>query len=313
MTTTIETADRPGVTIRCCGYTLDNAPEHLGEFRDSTDALHDVEELRGHMAKDGYLFLPGLLDRQQVLDARREVCQRLYDKGFLKSGSDPMQGIISGTKSSNFMPEVITRGNQPLKRVLYEGAMMEFWERFFGHPIRHFDYTWFRSVFPGPATPSHCDVVYMGRGTPDLYTAWTPIGDADAQLGGLMILEGSNNHQKLRTTYCRMDVDAFCANRDGPAGLDEWQKGTDGHLSEDPNRIRRSLGGRWLYCRQFRAGDVLVFSVFTVHAGSDNQSPDRIRLSSDSRYQRADEPVDERWIGENPVAHGPGGKRALIC
>ena len=62
----------------------------------------------------------------------------------------------------------------------------------------------------------------------------------------------------------------------------------------------------------FRMGDLLVFSMFTVHASLDNQT-NRIRLSSDTRYQRAADPVDERWIGENPVGHGPGGKRAMIC
>ena len=30
---------------------------------------------------------------------------------------------------------------------------------------------------------------------------------------------------------------------------------------------------------------------------------DRYRISCDTRYQRADEPVDERWVGENPKAH----------
>jgi hypothetical protein len=33
-----------------------------------------------------------------------------------------------------------------------------------------------------------------------------------------------------------------------------------------------------------------------------NQS-DRFRLSCDTRYQRADQQVDERWVGEEPKAH----------
>jgi len=190
---------------------------------------------------------------------------------------------------------------------------MEFWREFLGGEVRHFDYTWFRTIFPGPGTASHCDVVYMGRGTPRLYTAWTPIGDIDTELGGLMILEGSNNHRKLRESYCKMDVDSYCENREGPAGLDAWQKGTGGWLGKNPNQIQKSLGGRWLTTPLYRAGDVLVFTVFTVHAGMDNQTANRIRLSSDSRYQLASEPADERWIGENPVGHGPGAKRGLIC
>ena len=62
----------------------------------------------------------------------------------------------------------------------------------------------------------------------------------------------------------------------------------------------------------FKAGDVLVFGMATVHASLDNQS-DRCRLSSDSRYQLASEPVDERWIGANPIAHGPAGKKGKAC
>jgi len=44
----------------------------------------------------------------------------------------------------------------------------------------------------------------------------------------------------------------------------------------------------------------------------DNQT-NKVRLSTDTRYQLASEPIDERWIGENPPAHGPAGKRGLIC
>ena len=58
---------------------------------------------------------------------------------------------------------------------------------------------------------------------------------------------------------------------------------------------------RWL-TTDYRAGDLLVFSMYTTHCSLDNTS-DRIRLSSDTRYQLASEPLDERWIGENPIAH----------
>jgi hypothetical protein len=50
--------------------------------------------------------------------------------------------------------------------------------------------------------------------------------------------------------------------------------------------------------------------MFTLHCSLDNQSPvNRIRLSSDSRYQLASEPADERWIGADPIAHGPAAQR----
>jgi hypothetical protein len=58
--------------------------------------------------------------------------------------------------------------------------------------------------------------------------------------------------------------------------------------------------------------DVLVFGMYTMHASLDNQT-DRWRLSTDSRYQLASEPADERWIGEHPPGHGPAAKVHAIC
>ena len=60
-------------------------------------------------------------------------------------------------------------------------------------------------------------------------------------------------------------------------------------------------------------GDLLVFPMYTIHASLDNQTENLLRLSTDTRYQLASEPVDERWVGENPIAHGPESKRSIIC
>ena len=47
--------------------------------------------------------------------------------------------------------------------------------------------------------------------------------------------------------------------------------------------------------------------MFMLHGSLDNRSKlGRVRLSSDARYQLASDPIDERWVGENPVAHGEG-------
>jgi ectoine hydroxylase-related dioxygenase (phytanoyl-CoA dioxygenase family) len=192
--------------------------------------------------------------------------------------------------------------------------MIELYERFLGEPVRHYDFTWVRAISPGTGTAPHCDHVYMGRGTSELYTAWTPLGDVSYELGGLMVLEKSHLHQPLRENYCRKDVDAFCSNRRG----DDWEQmggggniRTGGWLSPHPAKLRNRLGGRWL-TTEYRAGDLLTFSTFLVHASLDNRT-DHIRLSSDSRYQRASEPADERWIGPNPIGHGPQAKRGMIC
>ena len=85
----------------------------------------------------------------------------------------------------------------------------------------------------------------------------------------------------------------------------------DGRLASNPVALREKLGGRWL-TTEYQMGDVLVFGMGTVHASLDNQS-NGYRLSADSRYQLASEPVDERWIGANPLKHGSKAKRGRIC
>jgi hypothetical protein len=99
---------------------------------------------------------------------------------------------------------------------------------------------------------------------------------------------------------------------DRPAAGREW----GGEIADDAVELRSRWGGRWLTAPQFRMGDVLIFTMKTVHAGTDNDT-DLLRLSIDSRYQLAASPVDERWVrgehGEAPIGHGLAGKLAKIC
>ena len=310
------------------GEAMDAGADALGELRHSRDIIRDPEAQRLRLAEDGYLFLPGLLCREEVLEARREVLRRLARAGVVDDTDHPlMDGVVlPGAGLAN--AHDLARDNAPLERVLYAGPMIAFYEGLLGGPVRHFDYTWFRAKMPGPSvTQPHYDVVFMGRGTKDLRTSWTPLGDVPREHGGLLVLEGSHRLQEVRRTYGAADVDMYCENRgDGArivpdaqaAGREltaeeqqriEWQG--RGHYSPDAIATRRELGGRWLTA-DYRAGDLLILSMYTMHASFDNRS-DRIRLSSDSRYQLASEPVDERWIGDDPMLHGIRAKRGLIC
>lgn len=293
---------------------LDTSPEAFGWLRDSSDAAEDAEELRIRMAEDGYVFLPGYLNRDEVVEARRVCVEKLAAAGQLDEHFDPMEAVAAPQSQVKFMPE-LAQDNPALMNVLYSGPMVAFYEKLLGGPVRHFDFTWFRAVSPGRATPPHMDVVYMGRGTKNLFTSWTPLGDIDLETGGLIVLEKSHQHERLNKNYGAKDVDTFCTNRRNE-GFTKMGGGGNisdgGWLSRTPNTLRKNLGGRWLTASQYRMGDLLAFSVFTVHASLDNHS-NRIRLSSDSRYQLASEPADERWIGESPIGHGPAGKRGMIC
>jgi ectoine hydroxylase-related dioxygenase (phytanoyl-CoA dioxygenase family) len=212
----------------------------------------------------------------------------------------------------HFRPER-TRSSAELQRLLFDGPMIEFFEGFLEGDVRHFDYIWLRSVVPGKGTAPHGDSVFMNRGTTRLYTAWTPLGEIDTRLGGLIVLENSHKLDEIRNTYGQRDVDTYCDDDPNEAEYLETGKWAwNGQLSDDPVQLREDLGGRWLTA-DYRPGDVLIFTMYTLHASLDNQSENLLRLSTDTRYQLASEPVDERWIGEDPIAHGPEGKKAIIC
>ena len=76
--------------------------------------------------------------------------------------------------------------------------------------------------------------------------------------------------------------------------------------------VSMNTEGARLLTADFRAGDLCLFGMFTLHGSVDNASPaGRVRLSVDTRWQAADQPMDERWAGPDPKGHGGKGYGAL--
>jgi hypothetical protein len=294
------------------GHALDMDEDKIGLLRDSSGAIDDVEELRQRLEQDGYLYMNGVLDKDLVMDARRSLTDRMNAEGILDPAHPTIDAVCKLGSGYGFKPE-FTRDNKEVQTLLYSGNLTDFYTKFYGEEIRHYDYTWLRAIGPGKGTNPHCDLPYMGRGTHRHMTAWVPYGEIDFTLGGLMVLEGSHRRMDLLENYVFRDVDAFCDNKP-----EQKQKADDGGwtftgtLSHNPPSVRNKFGGRWLVT-EFEPGDFLTFGMFTVHASLDNRTENRLRISSDSRYQRASEPIDERWVGINPVAHSRAGKRGRVC
>jgi phytanoyl-CoA dioxygenase PhyH len=311
------------------GYALD--PTEFGEFADSSHLLGDVTRLRQRILDDGYLYLPGFFKRADVLAARQVVTDRLMAQGFLDPDHPSIDGVVADVtivnSKSAFRPPTghnpeqikaynaddLTRQNRPLLDLLHQGKLIDFFAGYFGGPVLHYNYIWFRAVGPGMGTPPHCDMVYMGRGTPNLMTTWVPLGDTPLNVGGLMILENSHQQAGRLQHYLSRDVDEYCSNSPNAEKiksgelLHEW----DGVLSKNPASLREKLGGRWLTA-EYHAGDVLIFTMRTVHASLDNQS-NQVRLSVDTRYQLQSEPADERFMVENPVPYSVDFKKGRVC
>ena len=300
------------------GKPLDTKSESYGELRSSADSSDDFDELRARFEADGYLYLPGLLDRDTLGAARQTMLEALAGLDFIDTDYPLSDGIAKREIAVSAREMVgLSKNNEPLRQALYGGAMIEFYERFLGGPVRPLDFTWCRVKSSGTetATNPHYDIVFMGRGTKNLYTSWTPLGDIPRQMGGLMILENSHRLEEIKATYGQSDVDVYCTNEpdvnDRDSEQRRWQGSGTGTYAFDAIALREELNSRWLTA-DYELGDLLVFSMYTMHASMDNLT-NRLRLSTDTRYQLASEPVDERWIGENPIAHGPEAKKGIIC
>lgn len=261
--------------------------KYLDYLTDSTELLSNAEAMRARMANDGYLLLRSVLDKELVLEARRQMMEILAEEGQLDPAFPIMDGVRNPDSQGGFRGGDRKLTDVPaFVELVRAGNLIRFWETFLGGEVRPFDFRWLRVVPPGSFTGAHYDVVYMGRGTLNLYTTWTPLGDISYDMGPLAILQGSHRFEKVKETYGKMDVD-----RDHVQG---W-------FSNDPLELVEKYGGIWKTA-EFEAGDVLVFGMFTMHASFKNTS-NRFRMSSDTRYQLASEQADERWIGEKPIAH----------
>jgi hypothetical protein len=266
---------------------LELGGRYLGSLREANDLLPDPAALQARMEEDGYLLLRGLHGVEKVRAARRLILENLDSNEQIDRAYPLMEGVVKeGARGAFFGGSKALTRVPAFLNVVESPEIMGFFAHFLQGDVLTFDYKWLRVIGPGDFTGAHYDIVYMGRGTHNLYTCWTPLGDVPYKKGPLAILVGSHRFEHIRETYGRMDVD-----RDHVTGA----------FSNDPTEMVDHFGGQW-QTTEFAMGDVIIFGMYTMHGALSNVS-NSYRLSCDTRYQRADEPVDERWIGENPMAH----------
>ena len=265
------------------GYReVDFPGSDLGQLRESQDLLDNSKSLRQRLRDDGFLLLRGLIDRSLVSHARRTVLAHLQEKHALVPNTPMLEGVMpNGGRSVQMMGRKGIAHHHSVLSVLENEALFKLFDSLFDEPALSFPYKWLRAVGNEQYTGAHFDYVYMGRGSARLHTVWIPFGDIPVEQGALAICVGSHkldSFARIRQTYGRMDVD-----RDG----------IEGWFSRDPMEIVERYGGQW-QTTAYRAGDVVIFGMHTMHASTTNLT-NRFRLSCDVRFQPAADPVDERW------------------
>jgi hypothetical protein len=242
-------------------------------FLDSTEHLGDAATLKRRLDRDGYIFLRGLLPREDVLDVRRQGLEVAARSGWLDT-SYPVEEAIANPAAATIDPEqpyldVLGRMYhlEALHALQHHPNVIGLFERIFGEPVLPRPRLIPRCIFPQRpefTTSPHQDYPYV-QGTQEVYTMWTPLGDCPTEMGPLQVAERSH-----------LDgVREFKITANAAAGLEVV----------DP------LDGAWVSA-DFAAGDAVIFHSMTVHKGVPNLS-NRLRQSVDFRFQRASEPITE--------------------
>ncbi len=223
------------------------------------------------MRRDGYLFLPRLLPRDDVAAVQRQVGTIARDAGWLR-GDRPVEDAVAEMSGFCVDPEptylkTLRRINrlEDYHALKHHPALIGLLERMLGGPILPHPRVLMRNIFPQReeyTTKAHQDFPNV-QGTTEVYTAWLPLIDCPMEVGPLQIAAGSH-------TAGVYDFDI--------AG------GAGGIEITDP------LDGSWVSA-DFAAGDVLLFHSMTVHKGVANRSG-RLRMSMDVRYQLVSEPFN---------------------
>lgn len=279
--------------LAASGHEVETTPDVFGELEDSSSIVGDLAALRERFRADGYVFLRGLLPSDVVLSARHEILTKYAIVGEVDD-RHPVMDAVPGDRHGVFdtnmraFTESVRTGHHYESVILHERLLSVIGGLLEGEAVP-FTMRWPRLVRPGEGCGFHCDGPYMNRGTDRHLSCWTPLGHIEPANSGLMVLEGSHTNPDLRAGYLSMDAD-----RDGLVWLDE-----------DPTVVRQRYGRRWL-TTTYEPGDVLIFTMDTLHGAFDNAMSDRCRLSTDSRYYVAGEVPDPRWNGDDINPHGPG-------
>ncbi|AKU18764.1 phytanoyl-CoA dioxygenase family protein [Luteipulveratus mongoliensis] len=268
------------------GYVLDESDSRLGRLEPvPRRELGDRALLWERLRRDGYLYLRKALDPAYVMAFRRHYFETLAESGLVNAGTDPADGIsgagdLDRARFRELLFGRIVPGREYADFCTQPALRDWFAWLFEADPFLHRRKI-IRHGRPGEAgigtaTQAHYDLVYLREGTDRLLSAWIPLGDCPLARGGLTYLEGSHHVVRRHEASERRQHPAASITADLPA------------LAEQHD-------ARWLVA-DYEAGDVVVHSPHIVHASLDNTDPDGVmRLSTDIRYQRRDDPIDWRW------------------
>ncbi len=276
-----------GTSVRMGGRQLVFG-EHMTKLEDANDVLGDSAGLRRRLQEEAFLLVRGFHDVDLVLGARAELLREIERQGGIAPGTNLDDAIIAD--NNGYLPDGnrigvaddVFRGMTSLLELTTGEHMMKFFDLLLDGRSTTYTHKWLRVYQPGTATDIHYDAPFMGRDAPEsVITAWSPLGRVTLDMGPITLVPGSNRLENLTKGYAKEDA---------------TRGETKGFLTNDPMDVIDQYGLKFA-TTEFEPGDLLLFTKYILH-GSVENTTGRYRLSTDTRYQRADEQHDEHYTLE---------------
>jgi hypothetical protein len=295
------------------------SPEQVGPLRESRPDM-PTEELRRRYNEDGYVFLKGLLPREDVLEAREQYFKMLEPSGVLKPGTTPVEGIFDPAKDKADYPGIgagAADGNgkpgadtaAKFVDLALEAHYADWYkEKFCKHPVLRDTIArisgWgehtlgvkrslLRNNTPGnKAIGVHYDQIFLRYGEPTSFTAWVPMGDVSLTGGGLIYLEnGHTLGREIEDDFTKKAKESGLSDEEAKNAFNQNMLST-GLLADGPKEYSETFDRRWLVTT-YEAGDVVLHTPFAIHASTINYDPTNIiRVGTDLRFVDSSKPWD---------------------
>jgi ectoine hydroxylase-related dioxygenase (phytanoyl-CoA dioxygenase family) len=220
------------------------------------------------------LFFRGLAPADLTLSVRRQILELCQSAGWLDPSRNLMDAIARPgiAPQSEGMPDYLALYRKvlrlpdfhdfPTNPALMNIASILLQSEAFVHPRRMGRVTFPNNI--GATTPPHQDFFYI-RGSVETYSCWIPLGECPLELGGLAVAPGSHRNGFREHTE---HIPGAVGGRGVPEDYPVW------HTSD------------------FGLGDALFFYSHTVHKALPNLTPNRLRISTDNRYQKPKDDID---------------------
>ena len=165
----------------------------IAPFIDSASLIGDGTALADRMRRDGYLFLPGLLPRDDIAAVQRQIGAIARDAGWLRRDA-PVEDAIADPAGFCVDPDptYLTTLRQINRLEDYHAlkhhpVLIDLLDRMLGGAILPHPRVLMRNIFPARdeiTTKAHQDFPNV-QGTTEVYTAWMPLIDCPMPVGPL--------------------------------------------------------------------------------------------------------------------------------